>query len=259
MKQNVEINCLWGKVFSFPNSCWDKEVKVFLFNESLLSFCFEQKPGGFNFITKREKLNDFYLSFLPLSRTTLSIGGRSNLKCNWGTLHMCGTKKIRDWKLQASGLSSVTWPNRSGCLDWRVGGQPNLGNACILGTFGPAAHPLCCDATHFLSERSSLAWCGKRYIFLNRRDFYHLKTVYNPAIYCLCRWLIYLGDLVKADLPSGDFEAGAHAKKKSCWSDTAAWQRGRESRLQIKCSCKCWRWQDHRIQSSPPAPLLPNP
>ena len=138
----------------------------------------------------------------------------------------------------------------------RLPGFGNLGNACILGTFGPAAHPLCCDATHFLSERSSLAWCGKRYIFLNRRDFYHLKTVYNPAIYCLCRWLIYLGDLVKADLPSGDFEAGAHAKKKSCWSDTAAWQRGRESRLQIKCSCKCWRWQDHRIQSSPPAPLL---
>ena len=32
-------------------------------------------------------------------------------------------------------------PNRSGCLDWWVGGQPNLGNACILGASGPAAPP----------------------------------------------------------------------------------------------------------------------
>ena len=32
-------------------------------------------------------------------------------------------------------------PNRSGCLDWGVGGQPNLGNACNLGTFGTEAPP----------------------------------------------------------------------------------------------------------------------
>ena len=31
-------------------------------------------------------------------------------------------------------------PNRSGCLDW-VGGQPHLGNACILGASGMAFHP----------------------------------------------------------------------------------------------------------------------
>ena len=32
-------------------------------------------------------------------------------------------------------------PNRSGCLGgW--GGQPNLGNAWILGAYGPAFHPL---------------------------------------------------------------------------------------------------------------------
>ena len=31
---------------------------------------------------------------------------------------------------------------RSGCLDWGVGGgQPNLGNACILGKNGTAFHP----------------------------------------------------------------------------------------------------------------------
>ena len=33
-------------------------------------------------------------------------------------------------------------PNRSGCLDWGVGGQPNLGNAWILGTIGLVTHPL---------------------------------------------------------------------------------------------------------------------
>ena len=33
-------------------------------------------------------------------------------------------------------------PNRSGCLDWGAGGRPNLGNACILGTSGPATPSL---------------------------------------------------------------------------------------------------------------------
>ena len=39
-------------------------------------------------------------------------------------------------------------------------------------------------------------------------------------------WWIYLGYLVKADLPPGEFEArgAAHAKKEWGWSDT-----GRES------------------------------
>ena len=33
-------------------------------------------------------------------------------------------------------------PNGSRCLDWGVGGQPNLGNAFILGLSGPATPPL---------------------------------------------------------------------------------------------------------------------
>ena len=42
-------------------------------------------------------------------------------------------------------------PNGSRCLDWGVGGQPNLGNAFILGSYGPAAPPLVRLFTYLLA------------------------------------------------------------------------------------------------------------
>ena len=46
-------------------------------------------------------------------------------------------------KLSRVAFTHFYGPNRSGCLDWGVGGgQPNLGNAWILGTSGRSTHPL---------------------------------------------------------------------------------------------------------------------
>ena len=45
-------------------------------------------------------------------------------------------------KMSRVAFTLLYGPNRSRCLDWGVGGgQPNLGNAWILGTNGPALHP----------------------------------------------------------------------------------------------------------------------
>ena len=142
--------------------------------------------------------------------------------------------------------------------------SPNLGLSHLLkeGKASPTLldhppHPLIilhCTVMHWCAENSTMSLSGHlvfNRIKLNNGSFkwirpdmciFFLKSsscqIKYKCIYAgVDMWWIYLGYLVKADLPPGEcWGTRAHAKKKSGWSDTG--QSCSSLGGQIKC---CWQ------------------